>query len=164
MHTLNGLIDKYNSPVGVDGRVVLSSDYKGGSFSQNYEMWKEQKVDGDFLCNTYGGVMESMKVFWRYSPYTQRNGEDIHYSLSNNLECTNHIHILPRTVLTDNFENHGHDAVATYLGGGHYEIRGQIIRSWIVRGASLIESRKAISSYPARKRAFSSYYSKEAIY
>ena len=164
VQTLNGMIDEYKSLVAVYGRTLTHSDYKSGVFQQKGAEQKEHYLHGDWLVNTYGGVIETVKVFWRYSPYTQRNGEDIHYSLSNNVECDGPVRILDTTKSKNRIESHGSDAVATYLSGGHFEIRGKIVRSWIVKGASFINVQKALFNYPAGTKNFSSYYREHSTY
>lgn len=165
LERLNAMIDQHGSPVGVQGRVVSHSDFRTGLFNQTMIEWlKDRRIDGDFLCNSYGGVLESVKVFWRYRPYTQSNGEDIHYSLSNSVECGGHVRVLPIERVEEDVENHGWDAVATYRKGGHFAVRGRIIRSWAFRGAEFINDSKAFSSYPVTYKQFSTVYQKEALY
>ena len=164
MQTLNGIVDQNRGVVGVKGRVVRDADFLSGNFTQRNPYQREVgEPDGDFLCNTYAGGLESVKVFWRYRPYTENNGEDIHYSLSNTLECARPVKVMRSNVTTDGFENHGRDEVATYIKGDHYVIRGKIIRAWKLRGLPFIRSRR-FESYPPDQSKFSLSYREEATY
>ena len=164
MQTLNNIVDQNRGVVGVNGRVVLDTDFLWGNFTQrNPYRGKVGEPDGDFLCNTYAGGLESVKVFWRYRPYTENNGEDIHYSLSNTMECGSPVKVMRSNVTTDGFENHGHDEVATFITGDHFVIRGKIIRAWKLRGLPFIRSRR-FESYPPDQSKFSSSYREEATY
>lgn len=78
LHTLNQLSTYYSAPVGVKGRTVTSLDYKQGLFTQSIQ--QSGTTAADFLIGTFDGMMEHMKIFWRYRAYTQRNAEDIHFS------------------------------------------------------------------------------------
>ena len=164
LERLNAMIDAQSAPVGIKGRVVSLSDYRTGRFGQSLDAWKDQMVARDFLCNSYGGVLESVKVFWRYRPYTQRNGEDIHYSFSNSVECGGHVGILPVENETEDVEDHGWDAVATYRKGGHFAIRGKIIRSWALRGFQFVNSSRVSLFYPVPYKQFSRAHREEALY
>ena len=164
MQTLNDIVDQNRGVVGVKGRVVRDTDFLSGNFTQRNPYQREVgEPDGDFLCNTYAGGLESVKVFWRYRPYTENNGEDIHYSLSNTLECARPVKVMKSNVTTDGFENHGRDEVATYIKGDHYVIRGKIIRAWKLRGLPFIRSR-LFESYPPDQSKFSLSYREEATY
>ena len=164
MQTLNDIVDQNRGVVGVKGRVVRDADFLSGNFTQrNPYQGEVGEPDGDFLCNTYAGGLESVKVFWRYRPYTENNGEDIHYSLSNTLECARPVKVMRSNVTTDGFENHGRDEVATYIKGDHYVIRGKIIRAWKLRGLPFIRSRR-FESYPPDQSKFSLSYREEATY
>ena len=164
MQTLNNIVDQNKGVVGVNGRVVLESDYVRGNFKQsNPNRMGVGVPDGDFLCNTYAGGLESVKVFWRYRPYTENNGEDIHYSLSNTMECGSPVKVMSSNVATDKFENHGRDKVATYIKGDHFVIRGKIIRAWKLRGLPFMRL-SHLESYPPDQSQFSSSYREEATY
>ena len=164
MQTLNDIVDQNRGVVGVNGRVVRDADFLWGNFTQRNAYRREVgEPDGDFLCNTYAGGLESVKVFWRYRPYTENNGEDIHYSLSNTLECARPVKVMNSNATTDGFENHGHDEVATFIKGDHFVIRGKIIRAWKLRGLPFMRPRH-FESYPPDQSKFSSSYREEATY
>ena len=160
IETLNDMIDHYKSPVGVQGRIVTGSDYQTGCFNATFA----NAFGGDFLCNSYGGVLESVKIFWRYRPYTENNGEDIHYSLSNNVECGERVRTLHNGKSTDRIENHGVDSVATYRTGGHFAIRGRIIRAWALRGVAYMNNSTAFTAYPDMTKESVDEYRREASF
>ena len=103
MQTLNGMIDEYKSPVGIGGRILVSSNYATGGFAQQFIYRKN--MTGEWLTNTYCGVMEIEKIFWRYCPYSEINGDDIHYGLSNIMECGSYVQVMHITVPTDKYED-----------------------------------------------------------
>ena len=71
---LNRVASKYNAPVTTDGRLVTHLDYREGLFIQKcLSPQKGYAAEADFIIGLFGGRMESMKVFWRYRPLTQRN-------------------------------------------------------------------------------------------
>ena len=165
LQTLNRMIDTGNTTVGVMGRRVIRSDYLEGHYSQIGVRGKdESSTFGDFLCNSYGGTMETMKVFWRYRPYTQNNGEDIHFSLSNLLECGRRVRILPYDRQSDHFTDHGSDKVATCNTRNHYPLRGKIIRSWLIKGVKFWKGNITNESYPESIAEFYKNYVRDGYY
>ena len=159
LETLNRMIDATNSTVGIMGRRVRESNFLKGSFSQSVV-----RGVGDFLCNSYAGTMDTMKVFWRYRPYTQNNGEDIHYSLSNLLECGRRVRILPYDRLSDHFTDYGRDNVSTCGKANHFPLRGRILRSWVMRGVDFWNGSVTYDSYPESITDFHMDYLREAYY
>lgn len=137
LHTLNQLSSKHHSPVGVKGRTILSLDYKNGLFTQTIEQLGT--TSADFLIGTFGGMMEHMKIFWRYRAYTQRNAEDIHFSLSNVMECKTLSRVPLALRRLDAITDYGTDQFASYLKSGHFQIRGKILRFWFSQGAPFLK-------------------------
>ena len=165
LETLNNMIDTSNTTVGVMGRRVSGSDYLKGYFSQIVVRGKDESSTlGDFLCNSYAGTMETMKIFWRYRPYTENNGEDIHYSLSNLLECGRRVRVLPGDRITDRFTDYGSDNVATCATGNHYPLRGKILRSWLMKGVDFLNSNITYDSYPESVAGFYKDYRRDDYY
>ena len=103
MQTINGMIDEYKSPVGIGGRILVSSNYTTGGFTQQFIYRKN--MTAEWLTNTYCGEMEIEKIFWRYCPYSEINGDNIHYGLSNIMECGNYVQVMHITVPTDKYED-----------------------------------------------------------
>ena len=138
--SLNRVASKYNAPVTTNGRLVTDLDYKTGAFKQKclYPR-KEYAGEADFVIGLFGGRMESMKVFWRYRPLTQRNGEDIHHSMSNNVECGVKSRLMAVNRESDKTKDLGNDGKGASLKSDHYRIRGQLLRSWVLQGAHLIQ-------------------------
>lgn len=143
LHTLNQLSSQHHAPVGVKGRTVLSLDYKKGLFTQNNMQSSTLAVD--FLIGTFGGMMEHMKIFWRYRAYTQRNAEDIHFSLTSMMECNTFSRVPHASNKLDAITDYGTDQFASYKKSGHFEIRGKILRFWFSQGAPFLK-RDALSA------------------
>ena len=91
--------------------------------------------------------MESMKVFWRYRPLTQRNGEDIHFSMANNAECGVKSRVLGVSKESDRIKDLGNDGNGASLKSDHFRIRGQLLRNWVLQGTHLIQKR--FPSFPS---------------
>ena len=98
--------------------------------------------------------MESMKVFWRYRPMTQRNGEDIHHSLSNNVECGVKSRVLGVNKESDRIKDLGNDGNGASLKSDHAMIRGQLVRNWVLQGAHLIQM--PFTSFPREYEKYKS--------
>ena len=62
-----------------------------------------------------------------------RNGEDIHLSMTNHLEC-NRDSVVPIKTENSSIENLGDDGVASFNKPGHMENRAVLIRSWVTMG------------------------------
>ena len=92
---------------------------------------KNQSVD--FLVVSYGLKLEYVKAFWRYRGMMVRNGEDIHLSMTNHLEC-NRESVVPVKAEKTDIDNLGTDSVASYLKPGHNENRAILVRTWVTVG------------------------------
>lgn len=138
---MNRLSSKYDALVGVNGRVVQSLEYTNPSFIQEViRTNSEERSRVDFLCNTFGAQREHMKVFWRYRPYTQRNGEDIHFSMSNAIECDRQSRVILEC--EKKMREYGRDNVAISKQGFHYPIRKLILRAWYYHGVTFIKQQQ----------------------
>ena len=62
-----------------------------------------------------------------------RNGEDIHLSMTNHLEC-NRDSVVPVKKPKSKILNLGRDSVASFKKPGHMENRAILIRSWVTVG------------------------------
>ena len=148
---LNRVASKYNAPVTTDGRLVTQLDYREGLFIQKcLSPQKGYAAEADFIIGLFGGRMESMKVFWRYRPLTQRNGEDIHFSMANNVECGVKSRVLGVSKESDRIKDLGNDGNGASLKSDHFRIRGQLLRNWVLQGAHLIQKR--FPSFPSGYR------------
>lgn len=145
LHTLNQLSSNHSAPVGVKGRTVTSLDYKQGLFTQNIQ--QSNTTAADFLIGTFGGMMEHMKIFWRYRAYTQRNAEGIHFSLTNMLECKSFSRVPIALEGNDAIMDYGTDQFASHKKSDHYEIRGKILRFWFSQGVPFLKKDSLISAY-----------------
>ena len=152
---LNQVASKYNAPVTTDGRLVTDLDYREGVFKQKcLHAQNGPATEADFIIGLFGGRMESMKVFWRYRPMTQRNGEDIHHSLSNNVECGVKSRVLGVSKDSDRIKDLGNDGNGASLKSDHAMIRGQLVRNWVLQGAHLIQM--PFTSFPREYEKYKS--------
>ena len=152
---LNQVASKYNAPVTTDGRLVTDLDYREGVFKQKcLHAQNGPATEADFIIGLFGGRMESMKVFWRYRPMTQRNGEDIHHSLSNNVECGVKSRVLGVRKESDRIKDLGNDGNGASLKSDHAMIRGQLVRNWVLQGAHLIQM--PFTSFPREYEKYKS--------
>ena len=86
----------------------------------------------DFLVVSYCLKLEYAKVFWRYRGMMVRNGEDIHLSMTNHLECDRKSIIPP--IISDSKPTTLQDNLGTSLLKDHMTNRGALLRAWIVVG------------------------------
>ena len=161
--SMNRLTSKYDVLVGVNGRVVQSLKFNDPLFKQSVVKAKsEEQSRVDFLCNTFGAQREHMKIFWRYRPYTQRNGEDIHFSMSNALECNRQTRVILEH--EKGIAEYGGDSVATGRKGFHIPIRKNILRAWYFRGASFLKQQQLSDTFPSGLTKNSRNNQSEAYY
>ena len=165
LSSMNRISSKHDAAVSVCGRIVKSLGYSEVGFKQSVaSSLQRDGLPVDFLCQTYGAQMEHMKVFWRYRPVTQRNGEDIHFSLSNKMECSRSLRVLPLLRKTDLFLNHGADSVAISKTSSHFPLRALILRSWFYRGVHLKNEKTLRRGYPKGYREYVKGFSYETSY
>ena len=141
-------IDKYDAPSGVGGRIVESSNYRYGSYKQICVDCFNKKVTAvDFVIQVYAKAEIHSKAYWRYRPYTHRNGDDIHSSLSWFMECKKHPY---RAVFSGKsaYKNYGSDSVASFKTTTHNIVRPQTYRSWIIGGYHGIKDSTVRKDYP----------------
>ena len=146
-------IQMTNVPTGVGGRWIDFSNYRTSSFSFVCVDCKPKisthKVD--FVIQVYARNVIQTKVFWRYEAYTQRNGEDLHGSLSFTMECGRYARRPPMN-RTSSYQNFGHDSVATYLKPVHNVLRPKIFRSCVIAGYKPLFGREILQEYPEMRR------------
>lgn len=129
------VIDAYDAPTGVGARIIAKSYYPVASYDMICIdlLVHNETVPVDFVIQVYARTYVQGKVYWRYRPYTHRNGDDIHGSISWFMEC----HRRPyRTFFTEEgvYKNYGSDAVASYATRTHQIVRPQTYRSWVMAG------------------------------
>ena len=146
-------IQRSNVPTGVGGRWIDFSNYRASSFHFQCVDCTPKKYTHkvDFVIQVYARNVIQTKVFWRYEAYTQRNGEDIHGSLSFTMECGRYARRPPMNG-TSAYKNFGHDSVATYLKPVHGVLRPKIFRSWIMSGYRPLFGKKVLIDYPEIRR------------
>ena len=106
----------------------------------------------DFLVVSYGLKMEYVKAFWRYRGMMVRNGEDIHLSMTNHLEC-NRDSVVPIRMNRSSITYLGDDSLASYMKPGHKENRAILLRAWVTVGYQplTIQSRLPVISKEVRQ-------------
>ena len=76
----------------------------------------------------------------------ERNGEDIHLSASNRIEC-NRPSIIRKKIPDGMFKDISHDKKGASLKPTHFYHRGQLLRTWIMSGYSILKP-KALVHFP----------------
>ena len=142
-------INSYNTSSGVGGRIIESSNYRYGSYQMICVdcLPQEETVPVDYVIQVYARMDIQTKVFWRYRPYTHRNGDDMHSSLTWFMECKRRPR-RPIFVGTAQYKNYGTDNVASYMTSTHNIVRPQTYRSWIMGGYHGIMDSTVRHDYP----------------
>lgn len=73
----------------------------------------------------------------------ERNGEDIHLSASNKIECNRLSMIRKKSVDSDYL--HIPDRIGASLKTKHYNVRGILLREWIMSGFSVLNKRSLVN-------------------
>ena len=94
-------------------------------------------------------------MFWRYRGMMIRNGEDIHLSMTNHLEC-NRNSIIPQ-IIPESKPIALLDDLGTSLLKDHMINRGALLRTWILLGYQPI-NRTSLVHYPKFSKQMKSYY------
>ena len=133
--TLIDEIDRKDVPAGVGGRYIRSSNYPQGTYSFNCLDCKPKLYSHrvDYVIQVYARKSIHTKVFWRYSSWTQRNGDDMHNSIAFVMECGRYPR-RPAFLNESVYKNYGTDAVASYHTRSHNLVRPKVIRSWLLAG------------------------------
>ena len=140
-------VKKYKAPSGVDGRIVNKSFFNGNEYCFIGVASNNNIKEVDYVIQVYIRNEIQSKVFWRYRPYTHRNGEDIHGGLSWYMECKTRPHRVPY-INTAKYKNYGNDNVATYKTNSHSYLRSIIFRSWIIGGYKPVLNNIDLKEYP----------------
>lgn len=152
-------IQARNAVTGVRGRIILSSTYYpiGMQFDCiDCKVWEEDQVV-DYVIQVYAKKYTHSKVNWRYRPYTHRNGDDMHNSLSNHAEC-GILAIMPKFSPTGETKHLGNDAVASWRTKTHNIVRPLTYRSWLSAGFPTIRDDSIHQGFPEHFRRFTEEY------
>lgn len=128
-------VRSFNAPAGVGGRVILESNYTAGSYRMSCVDCTERMMalPVDFVIQVYARSYVMGKAYWKYRPWTHRNGDDIHGSMTWFFECGRRP-MRPSLNGGKNYKNYGVDSVASYKTKTHNIVRPQAYRSWIISG------------------------------
>ena len=137
------------------GRKITKLVYNPSIFEQSGISQNNKKTVVDFLVVSYCLKLEYAKVFWRYRGMMIRNGEDIHLSMTNHLEC-NRNSIIPQ-IISDSRPRVIPDKLGTSLLKDHYINRGALLRTWILLGYQPINNNTLVH-YPKFSNQMKSYY------
>ena len=143
------VIDKYDAPSGVGARIITKMHYPESSFEFEFVDSNNEgdPVPVDYVIQVYAKTYVQSKVYWRYRPYTHRNGDDIHGSITWYMEC--HQRPYRNTFKTEGkYKNLGTDAVASFRTKTHNIVRPQTYRSWIMAGFKGIRDQTVRDRFP----------------
>jgi GT2 family glycosyltransferase len=120
----------------VRGQSTLIGDH--GSYPINYAL-KESFVD--FGCNSWFFRSEWLQHFWAISPYTLKNGEDIHLSATSKI-LGNIPTFVPQQIdpngTGNRKRNYGYDEFASWTKGEFFEVRAKIINYLKEKGWTML--------------------------
>ena len=147
--TLISVIDEKDTPTGVGGRYIPKSSYTHGTYQMICADCEYKRYDHevDFVIQVYAKKAIHSKIFWRYEPYSQRNGDDIHGSLSFVVECGRYPW-RPAFFNDSHYKNYGHDSVASYITTSHQVIRPRVFRHWLMAGFRPLMGDEVYDEYP----------------
>lgn len=139
LETMIEVIQEYDAVTALEGRLILFLDYNNPVLSQHHFLPVENVVQGcDFLVGSYGMKLEYVKIFRRYRYLMKRNGEDIHLSITNAIECNR------QSMIRKKSDESGYvslpDDFSSYAKPGHMQHRGQLLRTWILSGYKVHKS------------------------
>ena len=154
----------FNAPAGVGGRVILESNYTAGSYRMKCVDCTERLMllPVDFVIQVYARSYVMGKVYWKYRPWTHRNGDDIHGSMSWFFECGRRP-VRPSLNGMKNYKNYGTDNVASYKTKTHNIVRPQAYRSWIISGFESYYDLIVDVDYPTWSKAWSDAFLRQYI-
>lgn len=152
-------IRSQNAVTGVRGRIIKKSTYY--PIGMVYECvdcteWSDhQRVD--YVIQVYAKKYSHSKVNWRYRPYTHRNGDDMHNSLTNRVECGVRA-IMPLFGESAKTTHLGSDAVASWRTKTHNIVRPLTYRSWLAAGFPSMNQSELYDGFPTHFRQFAEEY------
>lgn len=157
--TLDSMIDVVKNQDAVtafEGRIVKKLDFVKSHLNQQVVYSTPDKYQiVDFLVISYAMKLEYVKIFWRYRYMMERNGEDIHLSASNKIECNRPSMIRIKT------EDSGFDKINDDKGASlkptHFHHRGLLLRAWIMSGYDII-NKQALVHFPSMTNQSTEYY------
>lgn len=147
--SLISTIDQKDAPTGVGGRYIQRSSYPHGTYQFICVDCKFKRYPHpvDFVVQVYAKKAIYSKIFWRYEAYSQRNGDDIHSSLSFVMECGRYPW-RPALLNSSDYKNYGHDSVASYITTSHQIIRPRVFRHWLMAGFKPLLGEEVYINYP----------------
>ena len=155
LKAMKDVIDQKDAIPAAYGRVIKSLTFRPPSFQQLDRSPDKKMQLVDFLVVSYGLKLEYVKPFWRYRGMMVRNGEDIHLSMTNHLEC-NRDSVVPILAKNTEIQNLGRDSVASYLKPGHGRNRAILLRTWVTVGYSPMKM--SASALPVISKEMRQFY------
>lgn len=163
--TLESMLDvvkKYDAITSAQGRRVKKLDFNSPKLVQSVIMSSPKEYNTvDFLVICYAMKLEYAKVFWRYRYMIARNGEDIHISATNMMECQRRSMIRkkgPQTEFTSIL-----DGAGASTKKNHFLHRGILVRTWIMSGYPIMNP-KALVNFPSLTNETMSYFRSQIRY
>ena len=158
--TLESMMDvvrRKDAITSFEGRIINSINYNKPVLHQTCVKPKSDLYQTvDFLVISYCMKLEYVKIFWRYRYMMERNGEDIHLSASNRIEC-NRPSIIRKKIPDGMFKDISQDKKGASLKPTHFYHRGQLLRTWIMSGYSILKS-KALVNFPKMTNQTMNYF------
>ena len=133
LKVMKDVVDQMDAIPAAYGRFMSSLTFTPPMFHQLDVPPSKRMQPVDFLVVSYGLKLEYVKAFWRYRGMMVRNGEDIHLSMTNHLEC-NRDSVVPIAEKNTEIQNLGRDSVASYKKPGHMKNRAILLRTWVTVG------------------------------
>ena len=116
----------------------------------------------DYVIQVYAKTAVMGKVYWRYRPWTHRNGDDIHGSMSWFFECGRRA-MRPALVGPALYKNYGADSVASFLTVTHNIVRPQAYRSWLMAGYESFYDQLVKVEYPVWNQTQADAYLRQYV-
>lgn len=163
--TLESMLDvvkKHDAVTSAEGRRVTKLDFNSPTLHQvGVKPIPDRYQTVDFLVICYAMKLEYAKVFWRYRYMIARNGEDIHISASNMMECNRRSIIRKKGPQTE-FIGIRDDKGAS-LKKNHFLHRGMLIRTWIMSGYPIMNP-EALVNFPTLTNETINYFKSQIRY
>lgn len=161
LKSMKNVVEEDDAVTAFYGRRITKLVYHPSTFQQLGINQGRNKTVVDFLVVSYCLKLEYAKVFWRYRGMMVRNGEDIHLSMTNHLECDRKSIIPP--IMSDSEPTVLRDDIGTSLLKDHMINRGALLRAWIVVGYKPM-NQDSLISYPVISEEMKEFYSSRLKY
>ena len=161
LKSMKNVVEEDDAVTAFYGRRITKLVYHPSTFQQLGINQGRNKTVVDFLVVSYCLKLEYAKVFWRYRGMMVRNGEDIHLSMTNHLECDRKSIIPP--IMSDSEPTTLQDNLGTSLLKDHMINRGALLRAWIVVGYKPM-NQDSLISYPVISEEMKEFYSSRLKY